>query len=224
MSEKKFKERKKSKLDFHEYEEKKRKEKKNSRHQPRYTAGYFRALDLSHEKLTSPTKKLELVERCPYCGSRVELIHERDLFNHPARKDEMFFACVNKDCNTYCRTVLSPEGEYLPMGTLADANLRGLRTETHKLMDQLLTLKVFKDRKEMYGYFANHLGVRKEEMHISMFAEFNCQKVIEQTINLMEINQDKCKGKVEIYVREIPTYVDKNPELKERLIKLSKGA
>lgn len=221
MSEKRYRERKKSKLDFYEYEEKKKKERQSGRRQPRQTAGFYRALDMGYDKLTNSDRRLEAVERCPYCDSRVELIHESELFDKPSGKNEMYFACVNKKCNTYCRTVVE-NGVHFPMGKMANQPLRALRTETHRLMDQLLTLGVFKERREMYGYFAAFFGIRMEEMHISMFDTFNCQKVIEQTVHLMEINKDKCSGKVELYEREIPTYVDKHPELKERLVKLSK--
>lgn len=229
MSEKRFRERKKERLSFHEYEERKSKEKKRVRHQTNLHQSHLkakecRALDLGYDRLTNTKKKIEMIERCPYCGSRVILIDEKELFPNSQRgTSEKYYSCSNNECDAYCRTTFV-DGEYVPMGNLADSNLRALRTETHKIMDQLLTLEVYKTRREMYAYFCDYFGIRMEEMHIAMFDTYKCQKVIELTIGVMEKNLDKCKGKVKYYKRSIPTYIDKTPELKERLQKICKGA
>lgn len=220
MSEKKFKERKKERLSFYEYEERRNKQKKGIRHQHQLRAKEFRALDLSYDKLTNTKMKLKSVERCPYCKGIVVLVDDKEVFPNSTKcENRKYYKCSNPNCDAYCKTVYE-DGEYIPIGNLADSNLRALRIETHKIMDQLLTLNVYKGRREMYAYFCDYFGIRMEEMHIAMFDTYKCQKIIELTIGIMENNLDKCKGRVKYYKRDIPTYVDKTPELKERMLNL----
>ena len=66
----------------------------------------------------------------------------------------------------------------LPMGTLADRNLRRKRMEAHSALNQLIGSGIM-TRKQAYRWLQLQLGLPESEAHIAKFSELRCQKVIE---------------------------------------------
>ena len=113
--------------------------------------------------------------RCPYCGRRARLISAYYIYKTIA---SLWYpkVWVCPDCEAYvgCR-----KGTSIPLGRLANAELREYKIKAHKSFDALW--KVYYDitRDEAYEWLALMLDIPKEKCHIAMFDVDTCKKVIE---------------------------------------------
>ena len=77
-------------------------------------------------------------------------------------------------CDAY---VAAHKDTLLPMGTLADRNLRRKRMEAHSALNRLISSGLM-NRKQAYRWLQIQLGLPESETHIAKFSELRCQKVI----------------------------------------------
>ncbi len=114
--------------------------------------------------------------KCPNCGAQAFLRPASSVGHFgEAYKDKEYYVCANYPrCDSY---VSAHRDSRLPMGTLADAHLRGLRREAHLAFNRL-----WKDRfmsiDEAYRWLQLKLGIPKSEAHIANFSEYRCNEVI----------------------------------------------
>ena len=79
-------------------------------------------------------RKKDKQMRCPYCGASVELRSAEGIYKNNNR-DTMLYVCKNYPvCDSYVRV---HPGSKIPMGTMANGELRRLRHEAHKYFNQL---------------------------------------------------------------------------------------
>ncbi len=71
-----------------------------------------------------------------------------------------------------------------PLGTLANAALRDLRMQCHKIFDRKWKCGKM-SRKKAYKWLQKAMGLSEEKAHIGMFNENQCKKLL-QILNLKE--------------------------------------
>lgn len=68
-------------------------------------------------------------------------------------------------------------GTNVPLGTMADAELRSWRSAAHRAFDPLWKARAM-SRFEAYPILAEHLGLRVSDTHIAMFDVARCMEVV----------------------------------------------
>ena len=115
--------------------------------------------------------------RCPYCGSTTVYRSATGIY---AEKPDnvMLYVCTNYPaCDAYIRT---QKGTAIPIGEMANGKLRALRTDAHRLFNQLY-LKRYMPKRTAYIWLSSVLGVPYEKAHIAQLSEMQCELVIRET-------------------------------------------
>lgn len=127
--------------------------------------------------------------RCPYCGSTIVLRSADGIYKDNS-SETMLYACSKyPDCDAYVRVL---PGTKTPVGSLANGRLRALRREAHLHFDRLHQSGLM-SRKEAYEWLAGMLHSPLSQMHIGYLGEYYCQRVIEESRNMLE-NRRKTHG------------------------------
>jgi len=119
---------------------------------------------------------------CPYCNNPAKLMTGEKMYPH--RKDlfsRYFWQCKPCKAHVGChRTSSHPNGRTgtKPLGTLATANLRYMRSRCHRLFDPLWRDGKIR-RRNAYKILACKLEITTKECHISWFDESMCKKMIQ---------------------------------------------
>ena len=142
--------------------------------------------------------------RCPYCGSTTVYRSATGIYsNNP--DDVMLYVCKNyPTCDAYIRT---QKGTAIPMGEMANGKLRALRTDAHRLFNQLY-LKGYMSKHTAYGWLSSVLGVPQEKAHIAQLSELKCELVIRETKKQLEFFQTHMKStnrRSENHDTDVPT-------------------
>jgi len=121
---------------------------------------------------------------CPYCNSEAQLVKGKKIYPHrPDLHMLNFWYCDNGHdpayvgCHKASATHLHTGEE--PLGRLANAELRKLKSEAHAVFDPLWKNGKFKSRGKAYNWLANTLNIPKVECHIGMMDEQTCKRVIQ---------------------------------------------
>lgn len=114
---------------------------------------------------------------CPYCGAPVVRRYGRDLFgSHAKEPDALYYACARYPaCNAY---VSAHKNSRLPMGVLADPELRRKRILAHEAFDQLWKAGPL-TKKQAYRWLQGALGVTEDLAHIACLSHYQCDRIIE---------------------------------------------
>jgi hypothetical protein len=137
----------------------------------------------------APRVPLGPPERCPYCHSAVELVTGAEVYpERPELAERHIWRCTCCDASVGCHRpgarVALPGGEEitsdgtLPMGSLADEELRAARIETHRMFDAMWQPPACMTRGEAYGWMARLLNIEKEEAHVAGLSYDECVKVM----------------------------------------------
>jgi hypothetical protein len=127
-------------------------------------------------------------ERCPYCQSGVELVTGAEVYpKHPELADRHIWRCTACDAHVGCHRpgakvtaggqVTISDGT-LPMGRLANPELRAARIETHRMLDALWQPPARMNRHEAYTWMARVIEVPREEAHVASLDFDQCVKVM----------------------------------------------
>lgn len=140
--------------------------------------------------MTDPTSRIpqEPPERCRYCCSTVELVTGAEVYPlRPELADRNIWRCTCCDAHVGCHRmgarVRLPGGRHLisdgmlPVGSLANPELRAARTETHRMFDALWQPPARMSRPEAYAWMAAFLGVPIEEAHVACLDYDECVRV-----------------------------------------------
>lgn len=112
--------------------------------------------------------------RCPYCGSPA-ILRSADGIYRENSKNIMLYVCKNyPECDAYVRV---HTGTNIPVGSLANHELRSLRRTAHDYFDQLYQ-SGFMSKQEAYQWLADFLAVPLSEAHIGYLSEYRCKEVI----------------------------------------------
>lgn len=116
---------------------------------------------------------------CPYCGSSVDIKDSAIIYR---QSFGMVWVCSKfPDCDAY---VGCKPGTEIPLGTLADMDLREARKKAHSAFDRLWKLKMAKEkckkgvaRTAGYRWLSKTLGIDPKKCHIAMMSLEQCREV-----------------------------------------------
>ena len=133
---------------------------------------------------------------CPYCGRAAVLVG--GLVIYAFRQDlrhKRFWYCGPCGAWVGCHPAADAEGRggvgdgTVPLGRLANAELRALKRQAHAVFDPLWRSGHMK-RKNAYAWLASQLGIESADCHIGWMNATDCQRVIDicarETERLME--------------------------------------
>lgn len=111
---------------------------------------------------------------CRYCGSAVVYTSNAEIYGREYGEGKCYL-CRN------CRAFVGVHpGTDMPLGTLADSELRGWRKQAHYWFDQIWKKPLrITNRYKAYGWLAEQLGLPREKTHMAMFEKEECKKTIE---------------------------------------------
>lgn len=100
--------------------------------------------------------------RCPYCGSPV-IYRSADGIYHDNSKGTMLYVCSHyPECDAYVRV---HAGTNIPVGSLANHELRTLRRTAHQYFDQLYQ-SGYMSKQDAYQWLADLICAPLSEAHV----------------------------------------------------------
>lgn len=115
--------------------------------------------------------------RCPYCGSHSVLRSADGIYRRNDR-DAMLYVCSRYPvCDSYVRV---QPGTKIPVGTMANRELRALRNEAHHYFDQLHKRGLM-EKEDAYQWLAAVLAAPMGQAHIGNLGEYYCRQAIEES-------------------------------------------
>lgn len=132
--------------------------------------------------------------RCPYCGSTIVLRSADGIYKDNSSETMLYVCSKYPECDAYVRVL---PGTKTPVGRLANGSLRALRREAHRYFDRLHQ-SGFMSRKEAYEWLAGMLQAPLSQTHIGYLGEYYCQRVIDESKNMLE-NRRKVHGGLHRY-------------------------
>ena len=135
--------------------------------------------------------------RCPYCGAHIMYRSADGIYKENSR-NTMLYVCSNyPQCDAYVRV---HAGTRIPVGTLANHELRTLRRTAHQYFDRL-HLTGLMSKEDAYRWLAGLIGAPLSEAHIGHLGEYYCKLVIEQSKAMLE-NQKRHQKKPRLQALE----------------------
>jgi len=125
--------------------------------------------------------------RCPYCGSSVVYRSADGIYRDNSRKTMLYVCSHYPECDAYVRV---HEGTNIPVGNLANHELRTLRRTAHYYFDQLYKTGMM-SKQDAYQWLADLICAPLSEAHIGYLGEYYCKQVIEHSRKLLERNKAK---------------------------------
>ncbi len=110
---------------------------------------------------------------CPYCGWRASLVTGERVYPH--RRDLhmlKFWLCSKCDAWVGCH----PRTD-IPLGRLANKELRVLKMAAHRTFDPLWKCGSM-TRRDAYAWLSRAMNLPPRETHIGMFDEEQCREVV----------------------------------------------
>lgn len=127
---------------------------------------------------------------CPYCGGHVQLRTADGIYKKNSR-ETMLYVCENyPECDAYVRT---HAGTKVPVGSMANHELRTLRRTAHHYFDRL-HLSGLMNREEAYLWLAEQISAPLSEAHIGCLGEYYCREVIKRSKELLAEQARKKKN------------------------------
>ncbi len=109
--------------------------------------------------------------KCPYCGKRAEMVAGSKIYpDVKSLWNRLYYLC--EPCEAYVGTHI---GSVVPLGTLANKELRIARVQAHSAIDPLWKSKRM-TRSGVYGWLAAEMQVCM--CHIGLFDVAQCKQVI----------------------------------------------
>ena len=125
--------------------------------------------------------------RCPYCGSRVVYRSADGIYRDNSRNAMLYVCSRYPRCDAYVRV---HEGTNIPVGSLANHELRTLRRTAHYYFDQLHESGMM-SKQDAYQWLADLICAPLSEAHIGYLGEYYCKQVIEHSKKLLDGRKTK---------------------------------
>lgn len=123
--------------------------------------------------------------KCQYCGCNPLKVMGKDLY--PERKKlwrKKFLRCEQCDAQVGCHN--SGDHKWKPFGPLANRPLRQLRKKAHAAFDPIWQSGVM-TRKEAYDWMADRLKLSRDQAHIGMLSEEQCERLMILSENVLTL-------------------------------------
>lgn len=132
-------------------------------------------------------KKTQVTIKCQYCG-RTAVLRKASYVHKDASDNEYLYVCSGyPNCDAY---VGVHAGTRLPKGTLADANLRRKRIETHQVFDAIWTNGIL-SKKDAYRWMRDTFCLSTAQAHIGHFSHYLCDRLIDESHKILQNNHIK---------------------------------
>lgn len=119
--------------------------------------------------------------RCPYCGAPVIFRSAEGIYKEK-HLDTMLYVCSRyPKCDAYVRV---HNGTKIPVGSLANKELRNLRRTAHMYFDQLHQCGLM-TKDTAYEWLSKLLCTPPSETHIGLLGEYYCREVIRESKKLL---------------------------------------
>lgn len=130
--------------------------------------------------------------RCPYCGSPVVLRSADGIYRENNNDTKLYVCSKYPECDAYVRV---QEGtRNVPLGSLANGELRALRRETHRYFDRIHQSGLM-SKQDAYAWLASILAAPMSHAHIGQLSEYYCKVVIDESKHFMENNKERIERK-----------------------------
>ncbi len=125
-----------------------------------------------------------------HCGRPTVLRNAREVCRSH-REGDMAYVCSGYPaCDSF---VLAYPDTLKPMGSLAGPELRRLRFEAHKQLNQLQNAGIM-SKKQSYEWLAQVVHAPMSHAHIGHLGEYYCKEVIRQSIELLKKRHAPVRG------------------------------
>ena len=125
--------------------------------------------------------------RCPYCGAPVIYRSAEGIYRENHLNAMLYVCSKYPKCDAYVRV---HEGTKIPVGTLANKELRNLRRTAHLYFDQLHQSGLM-TKDAAYHWLSELLCTPPSEAHIGHLGDYYCKKVIEESRKLLDARKEK---------------------------------
>ncbi len=112
--------------------------------------------------------------RCPYCGAPVVFKSADGIYRDNSNNTMLYVCARYPACDAYVRT---HPGTTIPVGEMANGQLRELRRTAHRYFDQLHQAG-YMSKKEAYRWLAATISATLSQAHIGYLGEYYCRQVI----------------------------------------------
>ena len=124
--------------------------------------------------------------KCPYCGAQAFLRPSSAVYGMNAHPGEYLYVCSRYPaCDSY---VGVHRKSMLPMGSLANGDLRNKRIHAHKVFDRLWQNGIM-EKWQAYQWMQAKFGLSSEQAHIAKFSEYMCDQLIRICEQALENNR-----------------------------------
>jgi hypothetical protein len=110
---------------------------------------------------------------CPYCDNAAKLVDSAIVYT---RSYGLIWHCA--PCKAWVG-VHKNSPNHVPLGRLANAELREWKKRAHSAFDRLWKEGALMSRTEAYKALQERLGMTKSEAHIGKFDVADCKRVVE---------------------------------------------
>lgn len=115
---------------------------------------------------------IDIPKICRYCGHDVVLTSNAEIYGKEYGNGRIYLC---RNCRAYVGT---HTGTNIPLGTLANNELRKVRNETHIIFDKLWKSPTrIMTRHNAYKLLAKRMGLKIENTHIAWFELEQCKQV-----------------------------------------------
>jgi hypothetical protein len=131
-------------------------------------------LNPSKRAILRVTNPLPVPDTCPYCGKRVNLVNNAEIYGCAYGEWPWAYACEDRrGCNSYVG--LHPF-THIPVGTLADAPTRKARQKAKSVFNPIWQGGKM-TRKQAYATLAKAMGIPVDSCHMGWFSVADCERV-----------------------------------------------
>lgn len=109
---------------------------------------------------------------CDYCGRQAEYVDSKAIYG---KSYGMIYIC--RRCNAY---VGVHDGTDIPLGRLADSQLRYWKKAAHSAFDPIWKYGRYRGRRDAaYRWLSRQMNLSPEETHIGMFTVEQCKEAVQ---------------------------------------------
>ena len=127
--------------------------------------------------------------KCPYCGGSVTYRSADGIYRENPRGVMLYVCSRYPSCDAYVRV---HEGTTIPVGSLANGELRALRRETHQWFDRLYREGIM-TKDDAYEWLSELISAPRAQAHIGFLGEYRCRQVIAESRKIVERKQQAIK-------------------------------
>jgi len=123
--------------------------------------------------------------KCPYCGAIAVIRDGSYVYGENSRIKKVYVCSRYPECDSY---VSAHEGTSLPMGTLANSELRNKRIKAHRAFDAIWKNKIM-NRDSAYRWLRDKFGLALEQAHIGKLSDYMCSRLITECNKVLSNNE-----------------------------------